>query len=451
MYNHENNLVQFVNFKQIHSTAGAMMYNNKEKQLNRELSIKSKLVNSRKIIRNKFKKAYSDRISRETDRKEKYQPITKAIDKLAESRVTQKNDNKKPLSDWSDWNDDIANNERGKAYSNIARSMSSENWDASSDSEYSDMDFSEGQESETNNFEQASSSHMQSESKRMRGSNEDVSGNMSTINEDDETLVQSTSDGKRSRLSKGDYDKYHKSLDKKANKKIREMQRVNSIFEEVVKNRKEKKNNERDVIHLISDSEDDTDDDDNSIMLLSDEEIPTNRNPATKRSNSSAITPNKFVRVPLSIDRKLSGRYSADELRRIRRVPTFFQSKKKQKIPVTVIHVPAINNPYLTMEDVVKRRGVAAKGGEEGGEAIAINTNVVKKTKKKKKKAKTGNGIETDFVQYNENIVHEFYDDPNELCERLRLLIASRAAGNSNHAQEINSIISELRESNIIF
>lgn len=61
-----------------------------------------------------------------------------------------------------------------------------------------------------------------------------------------------------------------------------------------------------------------------------------------------------------------------------------------------------------------------------------------------------GTGIETEFIPYSENVAYEFYDDPNELCDRLRLLIASRAAGNSNHAQEINSLIAELRESGYI-
>lgn len=62
----------------------------------------------------------------------------------------------------------------------------------------------------------------------------------------------------------------------------------------------------------------------------------------------------------------------------------------------------------------------------------------------------TGKGLEKDFIPYNSNIVYEYYDDPNELCDRLRLLVASKQAGNSNHDQEINSIIEELRESNFI-
>lgn len=43
-----------------------------------------------------------------------------------------------------------------------------------------------------------------------------------------------------------------------------------------------------------------------------------------------------------------------------------------------------------------------------------------------------------------------YWDDPNELVERLKLLIASQAAGHTNHNNEIVSIIEELREANII-
>jgi hypothetical protein len=53
--------------------------------------------------------------------------------------------------------------------------------------------------------------------------------------------------------------------------------------------------------------------------------------------------------------------------------------------------------------------------------------------------------------EVNKNAIDLIYwDDPNELVERLHLLIASQAAGNFNHRNEIISIIEELREANII-
>lgn len=44
-----------------------------------------------------------------------------------------------------------------------------------------------------------------------------------------------------------------------------------------------------------------------------------------------------------------------------------------------------------------------------------------------------------------------YYNDPNELVDRLRLLVASKNAGHNNHNNEILSIVEELRESNLIF
>ncbi|CAK1593127.1 unnamed protein product [Parnassius mnemosyne] len=43
-----------------------------------------------------------------------------------------------------------------------------------------------------------------------------------------------------------------------------------------------------------------------------------------------------------------------------------------------------------------------------------------------------------------------YWDDPNELVDRLKHLIASRDAGNTNHDNEMLSIIEELKEANII-
>lgn len=59
----------------------------------------------------------------------------------------------------------------------------------------------------------------------------------------------------------------------------------------------------------------------------------------------------------------------------------------------------------------------------------------------------TGKGL----MQVNLNKPNYIYwDDPNEIVDRLRLLIASQQAGNNNHTNEIISIIEELREANII-
>ncbi|XP_043468125.1 uncharacterized protein LOC122502244 [Leptopilina heterotoma] len=57
------------------------------------------------------------------------------------------------------------------------------------------------------------------------------------------------------------------------------------------------------------------------------------------------------------------------------------------------------------------------------------------------------------FMITNRNFQREYiyWDDPNELVDRLRLLMASQAAGNPSHNNEIMSIIEELREAKMIY
>lgn len=60
----------------------------------------------------------------------------------------------------------------------------------------------------------------------------------------------------------------------------------------------------------------------------------------------------------------------------------------------------------------------------------------------------TGKGI---FMESNTNKTDYIYwDDPNELVERLRLLLSSQNAGHTGHTNEIISIIEELKEAKII-
>lgn len=64
-------------------------------------------------------------------------------------------------------------------------------------------------------------------------------------------------------------------------------------------------------------------------------------------------------------------------------------------------------------------------------------------------KKKIGGSLPT-LKTYKKNTDLVYWDDPNELVERLKLLVASRDAGNTNHDNEILSIIEELKEANII-
>lgn len=65
---------------------------------------------------------------------------------------------------------------------------------------------------------------------------------------------------------------------------------------------------------------------------------------------------------------------------------------------------------------------------------------------------KTGKGLPKFMIARRDEspLDYRYWDDPNELVDRLRLLVAERSAGNDNHDNEIQAIIEELREAKII-
>ncbi|TLY48867.1 MAG: hypothetical protein E6K54_00025 [Gammaproteobacteria bacterium] len=60
--------------------------------------------------------------------------------------------------------------------------------------------------------------------------------------------------------------------------------------------------------------------------------------------------------------------------------------------------------------------------------------------------ATTGSG----FVKSVSTRDISYWDDPNELCDRLRLLVASAETGNMGHGNEMLNIVEELREAGLI-
>lgn len=66
--------------------------------------------------------------------------------------------------------------------------------------------------------------------------------------------------------------------------------------------------------------------------------------------------------------------------------------------------------------------------------------------------SRSGSGYDMNMAVYNEKpIEYVYWDDVNELVDRLRLLIASKSAGNTDsHNNEILAIISELKEIGVI-
>ena len=63
----------------------------------------------------------------------------------------------------------------------------------------------------------------------------------------------------------------------------------------------------------------------------------------------------------------------------------------------------------------------------------------------------SGHGLSRNMISSNNKIDYLYWDDPNELIDRLRLLIGEREAGNNSLQNEIQAIIEELREAKIIY
>lgn len=66
--------------------------------------------------------------------------------------------------------------------------------------------------------------------------------------------------------------------------------------------------------------------------------------------------------------------------------------------------------------------------------------------------SKVGESLQTDLMELRKNakVDYKYWNNPNELVDRLRLLIASQSAGHTGHNNEVVAIIEELREENII-
>ena len=79
-----------------------------------------------------------------------------------------------------------------------------------------------------------------------------------------------------------------------------------------------------------------------------------------------------------------------------------------------------------------------------------IKPNVSPQKRRRVKSAIEGMGLNM-LALNNKPKEYIYWDNVNELVDRLRLLVASTSAGNNNHNNEIISIIEELHEAQIIY
>lgn len=446
-----------------------------------EKDIKTKLVKTRQIIQDKFERAFKARVKREKKSSDKYKPITSTIERVASKFLKPKA--RVPLSSDDDSASDVSMHSRDS----LAKDSN-----ASSASEWTDV------ENETNDVELPTSINLpQAEStfhpnvdksnveptgkkkpglamrmkhfhqksflrylprsknkptstphetplrisKRRRGvddenSDADEIDDESEYEDENDNLSLHTTGRRRRKLAISDMSRYAKQKRTKTNAKIKGLQTI-SAFRARVRDKQKSAAKAKRLempIEILSDS--------------SDEAAPSAPNPAVKRKLAVSAAPakNQWIRTEqTSVKRKLHSKMAAG----VKPKSTTKQSKvSKDALPA----VPFIDNPYLTMEDLVS-----------SAQNPIINTRQLRSMSVDTRRPNTrqlrsmsidtrkkGAGIKSHFIPYMENIVYEHYDDVNEIVDRLRLLIASRAAGNTNHAQEINSIISELRESGYI-
>lgn len=122
--------------------------------------------------------------------------------------------------------------------------------------------------------------------------------------------------------------------------------------------------------------------------------------------------------------------------------------KKKPKVGYTTKDLAE----YRKMLEITNsyRKNYSANGAIKGNAGYKY-MNIIKPIVQNKRGGTLGGTIEPKYMQVlNKNIDYKYWDNPNELVDRLRLLLSSKSAGHTGHENEIMSIIEELREANII-
>lgn len=207
-------------------------------------------------------------------------------------------------------------------------------------------------------------------------------------------------------------------------------------------------------------------DDDDSYVEIMQKPTETNMNEFISKSlrvnkknrrHSNVLPPVQFSKV----DRKRSsdGKNKTNSSTSINDVVEYLSKKKADALndnewsPEEEKHYQDVF-AIISPEDFDENGKFVGSGEKRRKVALALkkfNTESIQKIKKQTNtNTKKGKGLKKNFIPYSENIVYEYWDDPNELCERLKLLLSSKSAGNTNHDQEINSIIEELKERGII-
>lgn len=406
-------------------------------QLSKEKNIKSKLVQTRKIIQSKFQRAYKNRIKNERKMDEKYRPITTAINKIHALQGKSTNLSAEPKA--------------VKKYAKLKKFP------------------------QRRNFRLRSNHHIDSNSE-----NPGRTANELSWDDFDNSLhaLRTGVDNNNNLSSENLHSQHHDPPDVPILQHAYEFDNLDGAGPSGVRTQGPVDTAPQphdESLYALSDSDIDEDaaDDDTYTTAVNIEQKPEKRYPPPVKSPEKShrkrvklapqapakrnLRSNTIISHsnPMEYELQSNKRYRSEDETRI--LHTIQKSQKRYKKRPTT--------PKGTL-----RRNFQLKDAEKAKKLIN-DVNEIKKARQRYAKSliqnyaemsseaeddemegntHRGAGIETEFIPYTDNVAYEYYDDPNELCDRLRLLIASRAAGNTNHAQEINSLIAELRETGYV-
>lgn len=424
-----------------------------EKSIDDNTKRMASLVQTRKTIRDKFSKLHNEKKVKRRELEEKYSPITSTLQKLID---VKKKTRSKPIKNENDYQNDVDMLSIGDEPTNIddddeptdigdqpiKYEMNRVRIKRPRVSDIDEMSAKENRkrnspisiktEQEINaNAGAADNLNQQHVNKRNRESDEYTGLNpREKIKRFFNTILRR--DAVEQSKNNIDHDEddsisavteQSKSARKKLEKMVNDLNKLHDVRETGLKKYKTK--NKHRNLH------------DESLIVVSPQDYDERgkfRGPGIKRSKH-AVPEEKFKKTVQKFARK-----SSDE------VPKRRNAKKAEKIINDIKMEKHSAIPVMTWKHVQNR--VTSKG-----KIKKIKTDLIRDDLRRRlvsSNARHGDGLEEEFIPYTDNITYEYYDDPNELCERLMLLVSSKNAGNSNHGQEINSIIDELRERNVI-
>lgn len=408
----------------------------KKKQLIK--SAKSSIVRTREIIANKFRKLHRDQQTKDRRLREKYAPLTDSINKLIDAKENLSAENEQLNHDMNEFKP----NEKDLM---IFDDVEMESF----------PDFALKNEVESKKRSQVSSDI-----------SSDLYGGKRINLETNNRKVKSTRK-KRTKERKHPYSsdngfseplpENNIELNKEAKTRFYERHNIRAESEKFSQENglssRRKKNNSTRKLHRANINDERRAPSDNSNKIEIEWDKNKDKQKFYEKHNVMPET-EKFS----DKERRISNRIQKDSTRKLHRANKNDAQRVDTDELTTSLFKEKHKKIVISPEDFDEEgyfQGLAAKRRKILVDAKKLKIVPLMEKRRRQKRLKRrevykGGGLQKKFIPYAENIVYEYYDNPNELCERLRLLISSKSAGNTNHDQEINSIIEELRELHVI-